>query len=76
MTLIGAQLLDHASWARVYVCVCVCTYQAAGEANNSNRIVGRLCRIKQVVQECLVFVVSKQVKLIKQEHNTLVSSTS
>ena len=58
------------------VCVCACAYQAAGKANNSDGIIGRLGGIKQVIQESLVLVVGKQVKLVKQEYNTLVSSTS
>ena len=43
----------------VCVCVCVCVYQAAGEANDSDGIIGRLRGIKQIVQQCLVLVVSE-----------------
>jgi hypothetical protein len=54
----------------------MCVYQAAGEANDSDGIIGTLCGIKQVIQECLVLVMGKQIKLIQQEYNTLINATS
>ena len=45
------------------------TNQPGGESNDTDRRLGRLCHIKQVVQQRLIVVLSEQVKLIKNKND-------
>lgn len=51
-------------------------YQSTGQTNHSNGTDSCLGNVKQVVQECLVLMVGKQVKLVKNKHNALIRATS
>ena len=45
------------------------TYQATGDANNTDGSLRRLGDIKQIIEQCLIFVLGKQVKLFQHKQD-------
>ena len=49
-----------------------CTYQSACEADHSDGVVSRLRGVQEIVEQGLVLVVGKQVKLVQHKYDALV----
>ena len=52
------------------------TNQSAGEADNGDGVMWRLRDVQQIVEQALVLVVGKLVKLVQHKHHTLIRMCS
>lgn len=52
-------------------CTLAITHQSAGDPNDHDRGLRRLCHVKEVVQEGLIFVITEQIKLFEDKHDRL-----